>query len=302
MSRREEEADHPLDCTEERVERFLEGIQGIIDSNQKALSFLKGAMSESKGKVTVGLEHIIASGNLATYCIPIKPLMEKLTNPLAESGDTMGMPLVAVHPKHHWVESYQSACVQTDESFSEIPALDSLTSLVLGLMNDEEVFMLDSSTTLRNALIGTYGYSLSPISEVLTSYLWNQFGATFDSGKEEIRVPGEPSGFTWHLGYSNPQCLGFSLSLSDESGTMTPILRDTIENNGGGKLNSLDDMIGVLVGCPDLLIDEDHWDPFTADGEFRARVATAWPPLRSHLDRESEESFSGFEGLSSLFG
>ena len=74
-----------------------------------------------------------------------------------------------VHPKDHWIRNYKSACIQV-KSDPQIPSIDTLTGLLLGLMNDKISFLDSRMSQLRTALIALYGLEKSPITEVLEEF------------------------------------------------------------------------------------------------------------------------------------
>ncbi len=221
---------HAIKGKDERAEIFYGRIDKAYQRNIRSIEFLKGIVKESEGRISFGLNNLIISGKLASYCIPTERLMSILSNPLDDAIEgSFGMPYVECHPRVRWIHRPQHACIQMGETNQEVAPLDTLCSVLMGLLNDDKMFLdLESGDTLRTALLRLYGLDFSPISNSLTQLLWDTSDASMNLEKSEIIVPGT-DGFTWHLSFNDPQCHGFSLSISGNGIGSEPItlMRDT---------------------------------------------------------------------------
>ena len=123
----------------ERANGLIGCFEESLDSNRNALSLLKGVLEENSESIRVARNNIVILGDLASYCIPIRNLLIPFHNVYSESSHS-GFRTVEIHPKDHWIEKHQSACIQV-RSDPQIPSIDTLVGLLLGLMNDRVTFL-----------------------------------------------------------------------------------------------------------------------------------------------------------------
>ena len=211
----------------ERLADLVSQFKETMNRNEVGLTFLTEVISDNHERVRMGHENIIVLGELGSYAIPVRGLLDTMTNPFNNHRGA-GMPAIEVHPKGKWVRNNTTACVQSQvEVDSGIPATDVIASLILGLLSDRLLFMDPSQESFRNALTITYGLTESPITEALITY-FEAFGATLDIKAGEIRVKGT-HGFTWHLGFDDPEVRSFSVSSSIRGGLPRLHMDDTYD-------------------------------------------------------------------------
>lgn len=215
---------HAIKGKDARAGIFYEQLDKAYQRNIRSIEFLKGIVRDSDGRISFGLNNLVISGKLASYCIPTENLMSILSNPLDDNiGGSFGMPHVECHPRVRWIGNPQKACIQMGEITEDVAPLDTLCSVLMGLLNDDKMYLdVGSGDTLRQALFRLYGLDFSPITNSLIQFLWDISHASMDIEKSEIRIPGS-DGFTWHLNFKDPQCHGFSLSISGNGIGIEPI-------------------------------------------------------------------------------
>ena len=211
----------------ERVDAVIQCFEDSIDSNKAAISLLKSVIEENPDTVTIGRNYLIILGDLASYCILLSDLLIPFHN-VYSSRSHSGFRAIEVHPKDRWVRNHHTACIQVD-SENTIPSLDTLTGLILGLVNDKTTFSQDNMEPLRSALIATYGLCKSPISDVLFEYICSKFPIT-NYTDSSVTVKGT-NGWKWHVGFGDPEITGFELSSSINGGTKRHIVENTHNDN-----------------------------------------------------------------------
>jgi hypothetical protein len=273
-----------------RKEEFLGNIEGALLANLVGLEFLSGVMNEFPNRIRIGRENIIILGELANYCIPIQKLINTFTNPF-EYRSGYGLPQVEVHPRHKWIKNEPRACIQP-ASQSGIPATDSLAILINSLIADRGLFSHSSQTSFRKALLSIYGYTISPITDIFSSFLSEEFNATLNPEKEEITIPGT-HGWTWHVsGLTDPELRDFKLSSSIRGGAHRLHSLDTAYSVPYASIESL--MI-VLSKAPGFLLTEEGREFLNRESmieggiELKESIAKVWAPYRRIFNREMAE-------------
>jgi hypothetical protein len=211
------------DGRRDRLEGFLYGFRDSLEKNEIGLRFLADIISENEDRARIGHNNIIVLGKLASYAIPIRQILDQMTNPFCQQG-TFGMPRVEVHPRGSWVQNNTNACIQS-QAGPDVPASDVIASLILGLLSDEELYKDPSQDSFRQSLMHLYGLTKSPISEIIGNQMESR-GAILDHSEGEIRIKGT-HGFTWHLGFSDPEVKSFSISSSIRDGPKRLHMEDT---------------------------------------------------------------------------
>lgn len=267
---------------QQKFEKLLEDITESQRVNLVGLEFLKGIIEDNSDRVYHGLadrpdSNLIVRGELANYCIPLERIIQSFANPFADSF--AGLPTVEVHPLGKWRRHHASACIQPHEH-SEIPGTDSLAILIVGLLSDCDLFTNPKQPSFRNALLSTYGAIKSPISEIYSDYLINQFGAVIDYDAGEISIKGT-HGFTWYLGgLHDPDVRSYSLS-SSVRGARRIHTEDTWHSVTDCR--SLRYLLPTLAKAPRIFLEGED-DDLGHTKEILESVAEHWAPLRSAIE------------------
>ncbi len=211
-----------MDGRHERLEDFVNRYRQCLAKNEVGLKFLYDVIAENHERARIGQRNIIVLGNLASYAIPVEELLERISNPFSVAA--VGMPMVEVHTKGVWNSNHQSACIQSLAP-TDVPASDVVASLILGLLSDEQLFSDLTQSSFRDSLYRIYGFSESPISGAVASMV-RESGGELDLINSEITVKGT-HGFTWHLGFSDPEVSSFSVSSSIRGGPKRMHMEDT---------------------------------------------------------------------------
>ena len=211
------------DGRNERAEGLIGCFEASLEANTKALTLLKTVFEDNSDSIRVARKNIVILGELASYCIPIRSLLIPFHNVYSEHT-YYGFRTVEIHPKGHWIRHHQEACIQVESGY-EIPSIDTLTSLLLGLMNDRVSFLDPKMHQLRNALVRLYGLGVSPISEVMNEFLEKMY-TIIQKEDGMITVKGT-DGWKWHIGYGDPEVRGLSISSSIKDGPRRLIVEDT---------------------------------------------------------------------------
>ena len=266
---------------QQKFEKLLEDITESQRVNLVGLEFLKGIIEDNSDRVYHGLadrpdSNLIVRGELANYCIPLERIIQSFANPFVDSF--AGLPTVEVHPLGKWRRHHASACIQPHEH-SEIPGTDSLAILIVGLLSDRDLFTNPKQPSFRNALLSTYGAIKSPVSEIYSDYLHDQFGATIDYDTGEFSIKGT-HGFTWHLGgLHDPDVRSYSLS-SSVRGARRIHTEDTWHCISDCR--SLKYLLPTLAKAPRIFLEGEDDDLGHAK-EILESVAEHWAPLRSAI-------------------
>ena len=210
----------------DRANGLIKCFEESLDSNKKALTMLKGVLEENSDSIRVARNNIVILGDLASYCVPIRGLLVPFHNVYSELSHS-GFKSIEVHPKDHWISRPQSACIQV-KSDPQIPSIDTMIGLILGLMNDKISFFAPEMSQLRTALVGLYGLDESPISEAMKEFL-SKAHKSFEKSNGRFEVSGT-DGWKWHIDYGDPEISGFSISSSIKGGPERLIVEDTFSD------------------------------------------------------------------------
>ena len=269
---------------QQRLQTLLGDIKETQRLNLVGLEFLKGIIEDNSDRVYHGLadrpkSNLIVRGELANYCIPLERVIQSFANPFVEEVFSNGLPPVEVHPLGKWVRHHASACIQPN-GHSELPGTDSLAILIVGLLSDRDLFINPKQSSFRNALLSTYGAIKSPVSEIYSDYLHDQFGATIDYDTGEFSIKGT-HGFTWHLGgLHDPDVRSYSLS-SSVRGARRIHTEDTWHCISDCR--SLKYLLPTLAKAPRIFLEGEDDDLGHAK-EILESVAEHWAPLRSAIE------------------
>ena len=269
---------------QQRLQTLLGDIKETQRLNLVGLEFLKGIIEDNSDRVYHGLadrpkSNLIVRGELANYCIPLERVIQSFANPFVEEVFSNGLPPVEVHPLGKWVRHHASACIQPN-GHSELHGTDSLAILIVGLLSDRDLFINPKQSSFRNALLSTYGAIKSPVSEIYSDYLHDQFGATIDYDTGEFSIKGT-HGFTWHLGgLHDPDVRSYSLS-SSVRGARRIHTEDTWHCISDCR--SLKYLLPTLAKAPRIFLEGEDDDLGHAK-EILESVAEHWAPLRSAIE------------------
>ena len=269
---------------QQKLQQLLGDIKETQRLNLVGLEFLKGIIGDNSDRVYHGLadrpkSNLIVRGELANYCIPLEHIIQSFANPFVEEVFSNGLPPVEVHPLGKWVRNHAPACIQPN-GHSELPGTDSLAILIVGLLSDRDLFINPKQSSFRNALLRTYGVIKSPVSEIYSDYLHDQFGATIDYDTGELSIKGT-HGFTWHLGgLHDPDVRSYSLS-SSVRGARRIHTEDTWHCLTDCR--TLRYLLPTLAKAPRIFLEGED-DDLGHTKEILESVAEHWAPLRSAIE------------------
>jgi hypothetical protein len=265
-----------------RLNELKQSLDEIISANGKAIELLIQIISTNPKRMLMGKENIVIRGDLATYCVPIEPILNRMKSPFSNSDS--GFDTVEVHPKDHFVSNESRACIQVDAA-DEIPSGDVIASYLLGLSNDLATWTKPNMSPLRDALLQTYGLTLSPLTEPLVKYLHDTHDATMDIKKGYLDLTGT-NGFIWRIGFGNPLVYGFSLEMKKpRQKNWQLISEDTRHLPSSYRFGNLLDAAALVADFPKSLL-EDEWSSFSL---VRRIVGQYYKPLATQIHGENLE-------------
>ena len=244
------------DDRDKRMRDVMMSLSDSIDKNIIGLSFLREILRDNSDRVYICHkdDELVVKGTLANYKLSIGKITERLENPFVQSG---GFPRTKVHPVNRFVDEPRHACIQAADHHENLPGTDSIGILILGLLNDQELFMDNSQDSLREELIETYGYCKSPISDITADYI-ETLGGKFNSEKGEITVRGT-DGFHWVIGSMvDPAVESFSISSYVRSGPRRIHTIDTYHDLR--RCKDLNYLVRILSKSPRIMIADDKSD------------------------------------------
>ncbi|MEJ6652923.1 MAG: hypothetical protein QNL55_00980 [Euryarchaeota archaeon] len=273
-------ADTNRQMQNKRLNELKQSLDEIVLANGKAIELLIQIISTNPKRMLMGKENIVIRGDLATYCVPIEPILNRMKSPFS-NGDT-GFAQVEVHPKDHFVSNESRACIQVEAS-EEIPAGDIIASYLLGLSNDLATWTKPNMSPLRDALLQTYGLTLSPLTEPLVKYLQETHSATMDIKRGYLTLAGT-NGFIWRIGFGNPLVYGFSLEMKKpRQKNWQLISEDTRHLPSSYRFGNFIDAAALISEFPKSLI-EDEWSSFSL---VRRIVGQHYKPLAAQIHKEN---------------
>ena len=136
------------DDRDKRMRDAMLNLSDSIDKNIIGLTFLREILRDNSDRVYICHkdDELVVKGTLANYKLSIGKITERLENPFVQSG---GFPRTKVHPVNRFVDKPRHACIQAADNHENLPGTDSLGILILGLLNDKELFMDNSQDSLR---------------------------------------------------------------------------------------------------------------------------------------------------------
>jgi|TARA_B110000858_G_scaffold197140_1_gene257820 hypothetical protein len=275
-------ADTNRQMQNKRLNELKQSLDEIVLANGKAIELLIQIISTNPKRMLMGKENIVIRGDLATYCVPIEPILNRMKSPFS-NGDT-GFAQVEVHPKDHFVSNESRACIQVEAS-EEIPAGDIIASYLLGLSNDLATWTKPNMSPLRDALLQTYGLTLSPLTEPLVKYLQETHSATMDIKRGYLTLAGT-NGFIWRIGFGNPLVYGFSLEMKKpRQKNWQLISEDTRHLPSSYRFGNFIDAAALISEFPKSLI-EDEWSSFSL---VRRIVGQYYKPLAAKIHKENTD-------------
>ena len=275
----------------ERLGKLNQSLNEVIAANTRAVELLIDIIASNPRRMLMGKENIVIRGDLATYCIPIEPILNRLKSPFSNSET--GFDTVEVHPKDHFVGQEARACIQVDAE-EHIPSGDVIASYLLGLSNDMVTWTKPNMRPLRDALLQTYGLTTSPISKPLIQYVMQQHSAAMDVESGYLIMPGS-NGFTWRIGFANPLVYGFTLEMKKPRQMNWQLIsEDTRTLPSSYRFDNILDSVELIAEFPHSLI-ENKWDAFPL---LRRIVAQQYKPLAKQIYEENcDEDNNTYGGM-----
>ena len=271
----------------DRLSELNQSLNEVIAANTRAVELLIDIISSNPRRMLMGEKNIVIRGDLATYCVPIEPILNRLKSPFSNSET--GFDTVEVHPKDHFVRQEVRACIQVDAE-EHIPSGDVIASYLLGLSNDMATWTKPSMRPLRDALVQTYGLTTSPLTKPLVQYLKQQHNATMDVESGYLEMPGT-NGFTWRIGFGNPLVYGFSLEMKKpRQKNWQLISEDTRHLPSSYRFGNLLDAAELVADFPKSLL-EDEWSSFSL---VRRIVGQYYKPLATKVHNENLEEETAY--------
>ena len=262
----------------DRCQGFIEQLEKANAANLKGLEWLENILMTEDEKVRIGIKDLIIEGNFGIYTYDYMELIGRYTN-VFSAHSRGGMPEVEVHPRGRFIKRPGRACIQSDTSLDR-PGIDSMISIIRGLMNDQVMFKDSDYSQLRDALFDVYGFFESPISDVFADWLSAEFGAINDTDAGEITLVGS-DGWSWFIDYSDAEVAGFRLSSSIRNGPRRLHLHDTSEQLLGG--DDMELVLRNLKEAPRSLLDGNS-RLVRRSPELVVTVANVWAPLRREIE------------------
>ena len=275
----------------DRLNELNQSLNQVIAANTRAVELLIDIISSNPQRMLMGKENIIIRGDLATYCVPIEPILKRLKSPFSNSET--GFDTVEVHPKDHFVRQEARACIQVDAE-EHIPSGDVIASYLLGLSNDMATWTKPNMRPLRDALLQTYGLTISPISKPLVEYVLQHHNAIMDVESGYLVMPGT-NGFTWRIGFANPLVYGFTIEMKKpRQMNWQMISEDTRTLPSSYRFDNLLDSVELITEFPHSLI-ENKWAAFPL---MRRIVAQQYKPLAKKIYEENcDEGNNTYGGM-----
>ena len=266
----------------DRLSELNKSLNEVIAANARAVELLVEIISSNPRRMLMGKENIIIRGDLATYCIPIEPILNRLKSPFSNSET--GFDTVEVHPKDHFVRQEARACIQVDAE-EHIPSGDVIASYLLGLSNDMVTWTKPNMRPLRDALLQTYGLTTSPLTKPLVQYLKQQHNAIMDVESGYLTLPGT-NGFTWRIGFANPLVYGFTIEMKKPRQMNWQLIsEDTRTLPSSYRFDNILDSVELITEFPHSLV-ENKWDAFPL---MRRIVAQQYKPLAKQIYEENSD-------------
>ncbi len=264
----------------DRLSELNQSLNKVIAANTRAVELLIDIISSNPERMLMGKENIVIRGDLATYCVPIEPILNRLKSPFSNSET--GFDTVEVHPKDHFVRQEVRACIQVDAE-EHIPSGDVIASYLLGLSNDMATWTKPNMRPLRDALLQTYGLTTSPLTKPLVKYLKQQHNAEMDVESGCLIMPGT-NGFTWRIGFANPLVYGFTIEMKKPRQLNWQLIsEDTRTLPSSYRFDNILDSVELIAEFPHSLI-ENKWEAFPL---FRRIVAQQYKPLAKQIYEEN---------------
>ena len=147
---------------------------------------------------------------------------------------------------------------------------------MLALLDDKSLF--HDENNLRTALIRTYGFEISPISEVLSEFIESK-GGSLAPNLSQITVEGT-HGFVWYLEGGDPEARSFRLSSSYKGGPRRIHSEDVWDDLHN---KNIEDWIELLSSSPASMFDFDDYHTLLMSKSTTMSIAKHFAPLRRAL-------------------
>ena len=123
----------------------------------------------------------------------------------------------------------------------------------------------------------------SPITESLSLYLKQRYGAIHDTENHEIRVKGT-HGWTWHIEYGDPETIGFRISSTIRNGKKRLHFEDS--KHGLSWTNSIEEVLDICVSWPKSLLDKSKNHYLSNSRLFRDSIIEHWAPFAKEFEKD----------------
>lgn len=261
-------------------ESTMNEFESIIKSYERSLEFFKDIVQFNAHKIFFQDESkLVVKGQLAMYRINLESWFNCLRNPFGRQE----FEPVEVHPCHQFVEKPERACVQIYGHNTQQPGLDFICSYIMGLINDKAFFLQEHLHPLRIALIRTYGYVKSPLSDTLQEYFESFCQAKIDYEQQLIKIKGT-NGWVFQINYQNPLMDGFVIEYHKPRQhhwkKWNQLSRNAKEEfQDADEFDEIFKAVEFLSSCPREL----RLHPTWFDKRFVFRLAVDYPPLAKSI-------------------
>ncbi len=260
-------------------DNVFEEFEMVVTSYQRSFELFMDIVERNQDRIFFEEDmKMVIKGRMAIYRIDVQSWINALRNPFAPTS----FDPVQVHPLHGFVSDPCKACVQVSFS-SEQPGIDSICSYIMGLLNDESYFDMEELRPLRSALIRTYGYAKSPISDALEEYFAEHCDASIQFTQSKILIQGT-NNWKWRIDFQNPCIQGFKVEYQKprQSWWNTLALNAQDDFDHSDEFCEIFYAVELLSNCPRVLKAQPTW----YHRLFTFRIAVDYPPLAKRICRE----------------
>jgi len=255
-----------------RRQSMFDDIYEQAKASVRAGRFVRDIIRQNESRMQLDADgHLLVVGRLALYKVNLPAFLQRLSNPFEYTS----FEAVEVHPKTGLVSDPRTACVQVQPQ-KNMPAADLLAGYLLGLMNDEQMYLEPHLGPLRRTLLHLYGITRSPLTPSLERHFANEYNGEFDFNNDTFTVPGT-NGWKWRIHFRQPLTNGFKIEYQKPRQTWWNVMfEDHQDEMSSHHLSSFFDAAEHLSQCPAMLKTCNEWE---TDPIFLRKVATDYPPL-----------------------
>lgn len=264
-------------------QEILEEFEGVVVSYEKSLELFKDIIERNAERIYFQEDmRMIVKGKLALYRINMQSWLDALRNPFIRTT----FESVEVHPLNQLVQAPCKACIQIGNTSMQ-PGIDFMCSYVLGLLNDNTFFHHEDLHPLRMALVRTYGYVKSPISDVLEKFFSDRCDAEIDFGKSQILIRGT-NNWKWRIDFQNPCISGYKIQFQKPRQDWWTTISEDSSNDftHSEEFDEIFQTVEFLAQCPFEIKEHPSW----YHRLFVFRAAINYPPLAKSICRMFESN------------